>query len=211
MIDFNMREIFAAFLVYLIIIYLIGTQRGKSNYLEVPRDHFQRAEKQIERSIAYTNRSYYTAHRLDFNSNTTSWGRVQPCYLWCGLWAFKKRIKGLNRIIIVRPKDFIIDHESKRVVFKGSDLDLHGKFARLVPCKLISEEEHNLEENAWLEFIAILLKRQADIDTLVDMEWLPESAMRPKDHRKKFQLDGFRARRKIPQNDYDMEDSQDAN
>jgi len=193
-------------------IFSLYSKREKKNYLEVPRDHWQRGEKQVQRSIKYTNRSRYKAYKMDFNQEKKTFGHVTPCYLWNGYWAFNKRIGflKLKRMIIVKPKDFIIDHHRKTVIFKGSDLDMNGKFARLIPCKYISEDNHIKQEKIWMDFIRSVIIRQANIDTIIDREWLSESSMRPKDHTKRFSTDGKREMRKIS-HDQSMEGEQDAN
>mgnify|MGYP001134588867 CR=1 FL=1 len=196
------------YILYFIVLILVGrfvyemyiNKNKKSPYLDIPRDHFQRAEKQIQRAVKYTNRPKYKAFRLDFNNDTMAWGKVRPVYLWNGYFAFQKKVWLISsRYIIARPDDFVIDHSSRSVVFQGSDLDPHGKLCRLIPAKLILPEEHLTEENSWLKFIRSIIIRQAEIDTIIDREWLSEQAMRPKDHVNRIKMDGRREIKRMPE------------
>lgn len=175
---------------------------GKSPWLDIPRDHYQRGEKQIARTVKYTERPKYKAYRLDFNHDTTKWGKVRPAYLWNGYWAFQKKVWLVrNRYIIARPIDFVIDHSSRSVVFQGSDIDPQGKLCRIVPARLTEPEEHVTEQKAWLDFIRSVIMRQAEVDTIIDREWLSEQAMRPKDHINRLRHDGQRQIKRMPEHE----------
>jgi len=199
-------------IVVLQVLYKLYVDKNKkSQYIDIPRDHFQRAEKQIQRAVRYTNRPKYKAYRLDFNNDTTAWGKVRPAYLWNGYWAFQKKVWLIaNRYIIARPKDFVIDHSSRSVVFQGSDVDPQGKLCCIVPCKLIEDKDHIKEQKAWLHFIRAIIMRQAEVDTIIDREWLSEQAMRPKDHVNRIKQDGRREIRRMPEKEQ-VEGEQDAN
>ena len=173
----------------------------QSGYREVPRDHYQRAEKQIARSVKYTNRPKYTAYKIDFNGDTKRWGKVRPAYLWLGFWAFEIRIKWVKRYVIAGTDQIMIDHIARKVVFSGSDIDSHGKLIRLVPSKELGDNEKILSEKRWIDFIRAIIIRQAEIDTIIDREWLSEKAMRPLDHSGRITKDGSRKVKKVPESE----------
>jgi len=169
----------------------------KSGYTEIPRDHYQRAEKQIARSVEYTNRPKYKAYKIDFNADTKSYGTVRPAYLWLGFWAFEKKIKWRKRYIIAAQDQIMIDHIARKVVFGGSDIDAHGKLIRLVSSRELSDQERIEQEKRWIDFVRGLIIRQAEIDTIIDREWLSEKAMRPLDHQGRIKKDGSRQVKKV--------------